>query len=91
MARSSSRIFLSLNTSCFAPLIQFLHVTDFISILFDLQFGHVNCDEDIAPHERHLMHVCSCLQERLRSFASISKIRSAPFQSFSYIGRFGNE
>ena len=42
-------------------------------------------------HERHLMHVCSSLQARLRSFASISKIRSAPFQSFSDIGRFGNE
>ena len=46
---------------------------------------------EILLHEVHLIIECSFLESRFRSFASISKIKSAPFQSFSDIGKFGNE
>ena len=44
-----------------------------------------------SPQSPHTSAVCDGRHGSARSFASMSNMRSAPRQSFSFIGRSGNE
>ena len=91
ICKSVVSIFIRFKVSFFKLEIQFWHGNETKSSLFDLHLGHMSCIKETSLQERHFMHVCSFLQDRLRSFASMSKIRSASFQSFSPIDKLGKE
>ena len=56
----------------------------------DLQFGQDSVRLEISLQSEHLIRLLSTRCVFLRSFASISNIKSALSQSFSDIGKFGN-